>query len=535
MSNQHISITSPQAFDPSCIQVATQSVSQACKPTPKKYENTGKCPVCGKWQKFLSAHKSRTHGLKRPPPAGRRVQCTKCKKEWSAKNRKRNKCPCNAEIISFRTLSIEQIPGCETVGSGSQNSDDHQPFSVPQISSGGANDPTVVTALTDRSIKRQRKLPSVYLLCIVIAPPSAQDIANDDLVGVKVDLTDHEILQTPLASIINDDVVSKLKEDLGNAFVSETNGEPVLHQSVLTALYAGALSHVKSEIRGYPWVQEQLRNDSLVEHIRSMEVSQVLLWVSNNTSAWPGMSMTEFYEHMRKVSDACGNPAICLSQTEADQEEFKIGDIEAFDEIAKNAPNSRYKYRPKTCFGTGTCSLPGDELDDQVLKRSHSCGAADVKLGSSPERQHLKCIKPGAQRLTRSQFPDPKEPRWFHQERVKSLEDFGEFRIIFIEDKMAYAVRTKFEDKDGKKVIAVKPLELSDFYWSKSQKLKMHQLFAFAAYIRANLLKRGDSEEHYGSLRVGVRIDIGVSELSEEGDFFVVEVARIPADSGSNN
>ncbi|EWZ78878.1 hypothetical protein FOWG_16939 [Fusarium oxysporum f. sp. lycopersici MN25] len=507
MNNQHLSIISPQAFDPSCIQVAAQSISHACKPTPKKYANSGKCPECHEWQRFLSKHKSRRHKLGKRLYTGKRVRCSECQKEWSANNKNKYKCQCNAKLIHFEAPSTAQIPAREIIGSGSQNSDDDQPFYAPQNSSIGANEPTVVTALTDRSTKRQRKLPSVYLLCIVIAPPSAQDIANDDLIGVKVDLTDHEILQTPLARIINDDVVSKLKEDLGNAFVSERNGEPVLHQSVLTALYAGALSHVKSEIRGYPWLQEHLRNDSLVEHIRSMEVAHVLLWVSNNTSAWPGMSMTEFYEHMRKVSDTCGNLAICLSQTEADQEESKIGDIEAFDEIAKNATNFRYKYRPKTCFGTGTCSLLGDKLDDQVLKRSHSCGAADVKLGSSPERQHLKCIKPGAQRLTRSQFPDPKEPRWFHQERVKSLEDFGEFRILFVEDKIVYAVRTKFEDKDGKKVIAVKPLELSDFDWSsnkrKSQKLKKDQLFAFAADFRANLLKRDDSEEHYGSLRVG--------------------------------
>jgi hypothetical protein len=36
------------------------------------------------------------------------------------------------------------------------------------------------------------------------------------------------------------------------------------------------------------------------------------------------------------------------------------------------------------------------------------------------------------------------KPVWFHQEKVESLETFGEFRILFFNGKIVGAVRTRF-------------------------------------------------------------------------------------------
>ncbi|KAK2666198.1 hypothetical protein RAB80_018298 [Fusarium oxysporum f. sp. vasinfectum] len=490
-----------------------------------KRSRSGTCPECKSDFKALAKHRRTVHEQYSKPKGqyiGDRLRCSKCDKEWSKKNNGRDKCGCDAEIVSIKATSTAQTPGRDVTESGSQDSGNV---------SGNLQASTIVATLADRSTKRQKSLPSIYFLCIAIAPPSAKDIAKDELLGVKVDLTDHEILETPLGNIINRDLVSRLKEDLGNAFVSEKNDELVLHQSVLTTSFAGAPSHVTSEIRGYDWFKEQVRKNSLVEHIQSKKASRVLLWVSNNTYLWPGLTMPKFYNHMRTLSSRCGNLDVCLSETEAVWEELKIGDIKAFDDIALNAPD-KFSYRPRTCLGTGRCTLPPSAVDSMVVKRSHSCSASHVEFRNSSERNYLRCVD-REERKPIPPFPviDSWKPIWFHQERVTPLEEFGEFRIFFVKDKIMGAVRTRFKDGDREKNIGAQPVSMFDFEWFsdklEDQEFKKKELFDFATYHRAKLLERSDSREHYRSLRVAVRIDIGVSQLTPTGRFFVLETPRI--------
>jgi hypothetical protein len=109
----------------------------------------------------------------------------------------------------------------------------------------------------------------------------------------------------------------------------------------------------------------------LAEHIRAKQTSRVLLWVANDDSLWDGLSMPKFHNHMRTQSALCGNLEVCLSETEASWEELKIGDIKAFDEIARHA-DPEFSWRPKTCFGTGICDKPSSPQGSMVAKRSHS-------------------------------------------------------------------------------------------------------------------------------------------------------------------
>lgn len=51
--------------------------------------------------------------------------------------------------------------------------------------------------------------------------PSVKDIADCDLLGIPVDLIDHEILNSPLQRTIKREDVSRLRETLSSAFVSE--------------------------------------------------------------------------------------------------------------------------------------------------------------------------------------------------------------------------------------------------------------------------------------------------------------------------
>jgi hypothetical protein len=220
---------------------------------------------------------------------------------------------------------------------------------------------------------------------------------------------------------------------------------------------------------------------------------------------------------------------VCLSETEAAWEELKIGDIKAFDDIARQA-DKEFSYRPRTCFGNGICLLPRNEVEFMIIKRSHSCGGAHVERVPGSDRERLMCVDAEEGRYRRLCLISSQNPIWFHQEEVTSLRTYGEFRVFFVKDEIVGAVRTGFEDREGEKNMAVQPLSASDFNWYSNnleeQKYIWSRLYAFAAYIRAHLLRRHDSREHYRSLRVAVRIDIGVSLLNPDGRFFVVEVAR---------
>ncbi|KAF4342278.1 hypothetical protein FBEOM_3790 [Fusarium beomiforme] len=384
-----------------------------------------------------------------------------------------------------------------------------------------------ITGMCKDQEMKQKIRASTHLLCIGF--PSVNDIADDDLIGVKFDITDHEILNTPLSRVIQRKDITRLQDNLGVAFVSGKGDKLSVHQAVMTTLLAGTADQVQVEFQQWSWLKDKLRKNTLVEHIHSKQTSRVLLWASNNNSLCPGMAMCQFYNHVRTVSALCGNLEVCLSETEAAWEELKIGDIKAFGEIARQA-DKEFSYRPKTCFGNGTCLLPRNEVECMMIKRSHSCGGAHVKRVPGSDRELLKCVDDGEGGSRRSCLINLQSPIWFHQEEITSLETYGEFRVFFVKDEIVGAVRTQFEDKEEEKNIAAQALSLSDFNWysenTEDQKFKKSRLYAFAAYVRAHLLRRHDSRENYRSLRVAVRIDIGVSMLHPGGRFFVVEVAR---------
>jgi hypothetical protein len=56
--------------------------------------------------------------------------------------------------------------------------------------------------------------------------------------------------------------------------------------------------------------------------------------------------------------------------------------------------------------------------------------------------------------------------------------------------------------------------------------MRVVELKEFAIFIYQELRNRGDAEVHYESLRVGVGLDIGISEAANDGHWFVNEVTQ---------
>ena len=173
-----------------------------------------------------------------------------------------------------------------------------------------------------------------------------------------------------------------------------------------------------------------------------------------------------------------------------------------------------------------------------VLKRSRSCGAADVIITHKSDRDNLRCTIPGQVMET---VLTPDESHWFHQEYVETLQTLGEFRV-FIRSPTTYAeqgeiicvARTRVEWET--KAFAARQVDvLNDFKWccdggqgeaNETVRSKFQELCAFALHTYSSLRQRHDGHECYESLEIGVRLDIGVSELSPKGRFFVNEITR---------
>ncbi|CAJ2514325.1 Uu.00g024440.m01.CDS01 [Anthostomella pinea] len=227
------------------------------------------------------------------------------------------------------------------------------------------------------------------------------------------------------------------------------------------------------------------------------------------------------------------------SLAEMRQDRYKIGDIRALDIIAQESPGE-FAFRPKTCFGCSPCELGIDVDGQNVVKRSHSCGGNGVRTCPKSEAQKEVGCQRSKRQKTGTSAPikplgiGPNNPLLLHQEYIPTFEELGEFRVFLCapddpqEDaEVIVAAFTKFGN-DG--MMMAREIRTSDFVWAgqdkKARSAKETQLHRFAQHVYSQLCKRHDAHERYESLKIGVRLDIGVSELSPNGLFFVNEVTR---------
>jgi hypothetical protein len=345
------------------------------------------------------------------------------------------------------------------------------------------------------------------------------NIGQCEFLGIPMSLEDQKILGATVPGLTDSASLEALKTRLGSRFISQEEDRLTVHQALLTACFLGGTGRSSAEFQPWDWVVDQVKQNRLFEHISNIDAKKIIILDLRTDCSWHKLSESAFYHHIRLVSALNGNITLLPSETETKWAELKIGDIRALDDIA-NAPG-RYSYRPKTCFGERECIL-SDSRQETVSKRSHSCGAGDVHVERSGHGSKTRCP-------TRRKSSD--RYVWFHQEYVPSLVDFGEFRVFLRGNRIINAARTCFEWSSEPKKLAVSPLLPNEhFTWFSSdpeeQLKKRDELYTFAQFVRSRLLMRSDAKEHFASLRIGVRLDIGVSELSPNGRFFVNEITR---------
>lgn len=369
-------------------------------------------------------------------------------------------------------------------------------------------------------------------------PEGGDDIANSDMLGIPVDLQDLGILNKHLYTLLTPEKINDLQDHLGPSFISQRGNKLVIHQAVLTILYACQSPTVTADFRTWAMLQDLNERDQLVERIQAMPQTKMLVFVSCTNSSWHNPGSEDFYRYMDLIEATHGNVVVHPSETELKWEELKIGDVRVFDEIAQS--NQKFTYRPKTCLGIGECTLP-EVCARHVIKRSYSCGGAHVRVARANSRPGLRCQLRTTAPTSMRAGPRPTNSAsskhvWFHQELVDSLGRFGEFRVWLVQGKAFKAAHTRFDhDFNSKsaresKVFAVTPVDLSSFDWYSNdpaeQQSKWDELYEFAEMVNSCLRNRHDAVRHYQSVQVGLRLDIGVSEQSSRGVFFVNEATR---------
>ncbi|KAM0362848.1 hypothetical protein ACHAO7_011080 [Fusarium culmorum] len=364
-----------------------------------------------------------------------------------------------------------------------------------------------------------------FLLCV--GTPAPKDVAACDLLGVPINLNDVKVFKKGfLPETFKIEEIDHMREILGKRFIRQAGDERIIHQAVVATLFAREIDGVEAEFQSWTWLLDQIRQATLLDYIQTKEASNILIVLSNTSADWEYMSISQLYGYLQVLAATHGSVAVCPSLSEAQWANGKIGDIRKLDMIAQRS-DRKYSFRPKTCLGIGRCTLPGQAVDKMVVKRSLSCGAGHVEVVERAKRDKLSCYEPGS----RPRSVDVNEPIYFHQEYIDSLLTFGEYRIYICKGKIIARAFTKFEWDGRPKNFGAKEIKPGDFSWfsndRKKQEQKSDDLDDFAIFQYSQLLNQFDSQENYRSLRAGVRLDIGISELNSDGRFFVLEVTRL--------
>lgn len=211
----------------------------------------------------------------------------------------------------------------------------------------------------------------------------------------------------------------------------------------------------------------------------------------------------------------------------------KIKDIIALNELACYAEETgehAMAYRPLTCHGRRVCALTGKET---VIKASYSSETRHVRHLGVQRDPLLLCRLREEDPQAEVNISDPHV--YFHQETVHTLQTLGEFRVLITTVPNREALRgrqahivfmlcTSFKGSLARTPFL--PLSGSESFWGTILPLNIDKLREYAVYIFNALRQRPDWREHFESLEVGVRLDIGVSPENNCHRFFVNEITR---------
>ncbi|CZR49556.1 uncharacterized protein FPRO_15915 [Fusarium proliferatum ET1] len=220
---------------------------------------------------------------------------------------------------------------------------------------------------------------------------------------------------------------------------------------------------------------------------------------------------------------------------EDDADMCQLPDVKILDAIAGDETTPpEFSFRPQVCYCQSRECTMGDYRGRMIVRGSSSTGPGDTRTGSSDDPKLTELLKCHTN-YNQGTYHSGKV--YFHQELRNSVADWGEVSVFMVGDTifsmaMSRGVWTNPDDHHSS-FTADRCLT----NWSKINRgaqnatreeayRKEAELRRFAIFQRQELLKRKPRE--FESLKVAVRLDIGISEFTKHGLFFGTNVARWP-------
>lgn len=402
--------------------------------------------------------------------------------------------------------------------------------------------------------------PGVHVVLCAIGDPESQTLDGEH--GVRsIDVTPTDDFQGLLLDTLDVEFYKKLEEDAGvglcfNAGAkhyeeAEKSGGEIptgpdavrvtVHGIAITLLWAQYAGHITVEFKSWDWLQRKVKGGTIGAYLGNLEQDAILLTHMrrphlSEESVDHRFDVASLNDQIRRANLVFPNNISRYPSPEEDDADMcQLPDVKILDAIASDETTPpEFSFRPQVCYCQSQECTMRDYQGRIIVRGSFSTGPGDTRTGSSDDPELTELLKC---HTNYNHGTDHAGKVYFHQELRESVSDWGEVSVFMVGDTifsmaMSRGVWTNPDDHHSG-FTADRCLT----NWSKINRSaqnatreeayrKEAELRRFAIFQQQELLKRKPRE--FESLKVAVRLDIGISEVTKHGLFFVTNVARWP-------
>ncbi|KAF5578855.1 hypothetical protein FPCIR_11398 [Fusarium pseudocircinatum] len=378
--------------------------------------------------------------------------------------------------------------------------------------------------------------------------------------GVRsIDVTPTDYFQGLLLDTLDVVFYKKLEEEAGvglccnigakNYEGAEFSGEELptgpdavrvaVHGIVITLLWAQLTGRITVEFRSREWLQQKVKDRTIGSYLGDFREYAILFTHMrrphhSEDSIDHEFDFASLHDQVKRAKLIFSNNISCYPSPEEDDADMcQLPDARILDAIANDDTTPpEFRFRPRVCYcQSRECDMQ-DYRGDVIVRGSSSTGPCDIRTDSSDEPELLLRCHANYNHST-----DHSGKVYFHQELRKSVADWGEVSVFIVGDTIFSMAMSRgiWTDPDAHHSGFTADRCLTN--WSKinccaqnATREETHRkeadLRRFAVFQQQEFLKRKPRE--FKSLKVAVRLDIGISETTKHSLFFVINVARWP-------
>ncbi|KAF5638949.1 uncharacterized protein FTJAE_5020 [Fusarium tjaetaba] len=402
--------------------------------------------------------------------------------------------------------------------------------------------------------------PEVHIVLCAIGDPESQSLYGEH--GVRsIDVTPTDDFQGLLLDTLDVEFYEKLEEEAGVGLCyntgikayeeAEANGEELpegpdtsrvtVHGIVITLLWAQYTGRITVEFKSWEWLQQKVKEGTIGAYLGNFKQDAILFTHMrrphlSEESVDHQFDVASLNDQIRRANLVFPNNISRYPSPEEDDADMcQLPDARILDVIASDETTPpEFRFRPRVCYSQSRdCTMRGYR-GKIIVRGSSSTGPGDIQIGLSDDPKLTKLLKC---HTNYNHGTDHSANMYFHQELKESVADWGEASVFMVGDTIFSMAMSRgiWTDPDAHHSGFTADRCLTN--WHKinrsaqnatrdEARRKEGELRRFAIFQRQELLKRKPRE--FESLKVSVRLDIGISDATKHGLFFVTNVARWP-------